>query len=102
MIRASQLQRGRIAMTGNSTTADPGLTPSPKVQQPVAELRELAKQFPEPSMPEVMADWEWLYAECNKGSFHHIPDRFIAVCEKTVVGTDEDDELALRIWLARQ
>lgn len=85
-----------------TAASDPGLTPSPEVQRQVAELRELGKQFPEPTLAEVMDDWKWLYAEWNGGKLFHLANRFIAACERKVVGTDEDDELALRIRLSRE
>jgi hypothetical protein len=88
-------------MTENPTT-DPGLVPSPLVQAQVAELRELAKQFPAPTLAEVMGDWKWLYAQWNSGNLFHLADRFIAVCERQIVGSDEGDELALRIRLSKQ
>jgi hypothetical protein len=88
-------------MTTNPPDPNPPLRPSPKVQAQAAELRELEKQFPEPTLNEVLADWEWLYAECNAGHLFDIYGKFAAVCEKRVVGTD-DDELALRIRMARE
>jgi len=87
-------------MTENATRTPPG--PSAKAVAQVAELRALEAQFSEPALPDVMADWEWLYAECNKGNLFDIYGQFVAVCDKTVVGTDKDDEPALRIRLARE
>ena len=87
-------------MTANPPSKIPDFAPSPKVQAQVEELRELAKQFPEPTWAEVMPDWLWLYAECNAGHLFDIYGKFVAVCEKKVLDTD-DDELALRIRMSK-
>ncbi len=88
-------------MTANPPEVIPEFGPSPKVQAQVAELRDLAKQFPEPTWEEVLPDWQWLYAECNAGNLFDIYGKFVAICEKKVLGTD-DDELALRIRMSKE
>lgn len=87
----------------NAKATEPALPPTPgnRAQAQVAELHTLENQFPEPTRPEVMADWEWLYAECNAGRLFDLYGRFVAVCEKQILGTD-DDELALRIRMSRE
>lgn len=87
-------------MTANPPQTSPKFGPSPKVKAQVDELQELAKQFPEPTWEEVMPDWQWLYAECNAGRLFDLFGKFVAVCEKNVLGTD-DDELALRIRMSK-
>ncbi len=88
-------------MTANPPTPSQDFAPSPKAQAQVAELRELAKQFPEPTLADVLADWEWLYAECNAGHLFDIYGKFVAICEKQVLGTD-NDELDLRIRMSTE
>lgn len=88
-------------MTANPPPAPADFGPSPKVKAQVEELRELAKQFPEPTWAEVLPDWQWLYSECNAGHLFDIYGQFAAVYEKKVLGTD-DDELALRIRMSKE
>jgi hypothetical protein len=88
-------------MTANPPNTSQDFSPSPRVQAQVAELRELEKQFPVPTLAEVMVDWEWLYAECNAGNLFDKYGKFVAVCEKKVLGTN-DDELALRIQMTKE
>lgn len=86
-----------------SAVANPvGLTVSPHVQAQQAELRELAKQFPEPTLAEVMEDWKWLYEEWNGGKLFHMAEQLFAACEGKLVGTATDDVLAFRIRLSKQ
>jgi hypothetical protein len=87
-------------------TANPPPSPeiglSAQIPTELAELRELEKQFPEPTWDEVRADWEWLYAQFGTGSMQPYVGKLVAVYNKVVVGTDPQDELALRIRLAKQ
>jgi hypothetical protein len=85
-------------MTENGQTVTTGFPPSDRIAAQVAELRELEKLYPEPSLDEVMADWEWLYAECNRGTLFDIYGQFVAVRDKQIVGTgDGHNELRLRM-----
>jgi hypothetical protein len=88
-------------VTANPPQQSQDFAPSPKVQAQVAELRELAKQFPAPTWAEVMPDWQALYAEANAGTIHDHCDRFVAFCEGKLVGVG-DDELELRIRLSHK
>jgi hypothetical protein len=80
----------------------PSFQPSPKVQAQVAELRELEKQFPPPTWDEVRPDWEWLWAQFGTPAMEPYAEQLVAACEGKVVGADPDDELGLRIRLAKQ
>jgi hypothetical protein len=71
------------------------------VQAQVAELRELEKQFPEPTLDVVLADWQALRTAANDGSIHQHTGKFVAFCEGKLVGVG-DDPLDLRIRLAKQ
>jgi hypothetical protein len=88
-------------VTANPPPPSQDFAPSPKVQAQVVELRELGKQFPEPTWVEVLPDWQWLYAECNAGHLFDMYGKFVAVCEQKVLGID-DDELALRIRMTKE
>jgi hypothetical protein len=87
-------------MTANPPQSANDFGPSPEVKAQVVELRELARQFSEPTWTEVMPDWEWLYAECNSGRLFDLYGKFVAVLDKRILGSD-DDELALRIRLSK-
>ncbi len=76
--------------------------PSTKVQAQVAELRELEKQFPEPTLDDVKPDWEWLWGQFGKPEMESYLEQLVAVLEGKVVGSDPEDELALRIRLTKQ
>lgn len=84
-----------------TTVTDPGLAPSPEIQRRIAELRELERHFPEPTLAEVMDDWKWLYAEVNKGNLFDQFGQYFAACEGRLVGTG-DDPLELRIRLSKE
>jgi hypothetical protein len=87
-----------------ATTAplEPEFGPNPKIQAQVAELRELEKQFPVPTWDEVKGDWEWFYAQGGKPEMEPYYYQLVAVYNKQVVGSDPQDELALRIRLSKQ
>jgi hypothetical protein len=89
-------------MTANPPHVKPEFGPSPKVQAQVAELRELARQFPEPTWDEVLPDWEWLHSQLGTPVMEPYFEKLVAVFEKQVVGYDPEDELALRIRLAKE
>jgi hypothetical protein len=89
-------------MTANPPGPNPPLRPSPKVQAQVAELRDLEKQFPVPTWDEVKPDWVWLYAHSGTAMMEPYLEQFVAVCEGKIVGADPEDELALRIRLAKE
>lgn len=88
-------------MTANPPALAPAFARSPLVDAQLAELRALEAQHPAPTWDDVRPDWEWLDAECDAGHLFHLYGRFVAVCEKQVLGSDAD-ELALRIRLARE
>ncbi len=89
-------------MTANPPPSTPEFSPSPKVQAQVAELRELEKQFPVPTWEDVRPDWEWLYAQFGAPEMEPYYYQLVAVYNKQVVGSDPQDELALRIRLSKQ
>jgi hypothetical protein len=72
------------------------------VQSQVAELRELAKQFPEPTWAEVLPDWQWLHAQLGTSIMERYFEQLVAVREGRVVDSDLEDELALHIRLAKE
>lgn len=80
----------------------PEFGPSPKVAAQVAELRELEKQFPEPTWDEVRPDWEWFYVHSADPEMEPYYYQLVAIYGKQVVGSDPQDELALRIRLSKQ
>lgn len=89
-------------MTGDVTAAEEFVTPqSARIKAQIAELRELGKQFPAPTLADVKPDWEWLYAEANRGALYHLFGQNVAVCEGKVVGAGAD-HLELRIRLSKQ
>jgi len=63
MIEPSARSEGSIITAHPPPTPIPEFGPSPKVQAPIAELRALEKQFPEPTWEEVRSGWEWLYTQ---------------------------------------
>ncbi len=89
-------------MTANPPPPNPSFRPSPKVQAQVAELRELEKQFPVPTLDEVLEDWKWLYAQFGTEAMNPYLEHLVAACERKIVGADPEDELALRIRLAKE
>jgi hypothetical protein len=89
-------------MTANPPQSSQDFAPSPKVQAQVAELRELATQFPEPTWAEVLPDWQWLHAQLGTPVMEPYFEKLVAVYEKQIVGFDPEDELALRIRLAKE
>jgi hypothetical protein len=89
-------------MTANPPRTNPDFGPSPKVQAQVQELRELAKQFPEPTWAEVLSDWQWLHAQLGTPIMEPYIEQLVAICEERIVGSDPEDELALRIRLAKE
>lgn len=89
-------------MTANPPSPNPSSRPLSKVQAQVAELRELEKQLPVPTLDEVLEDWKWLYAHSGTAAMEPYLEQFVAVCEGKIVGADPEDELALRIRLARE
>jgi hypothetical protein len=94
---------GRNAMSANLAPMSAAeLHPSPALQAQVAELRELAQQFPEPTWDEVRSDWEWLYDQFGTPELSPYLEQLVAVCGRRIVGSDPEDELALRIRLAKE
>jgi hypothetical protein len=91
-------------MTANppTITSNPDHGPSPKVQAQVAELRELARKFPEPSWDEVKSDWEWLYSHSGTVALEPYRNQLVAIYDGKIVGADPEDELALRVRLSRE
>src|SRR5262249_41056997 len=102
MIREADTAGGRPMTANPPTSPNPDFRPSPKVQAQVAELRELEKQFPVPTLDEVLEDWKWLYAQFGTEAMNPYLEQFVAACEGKVVGADPEDELALRIRLAKE
>jgi hypothetical protein len=87
--------------------ASPPLThsdfgPSPQVKAQVEELRQLATIFPEPTLAEVLDDWQWLHAQLGTPVMDQYWEQLVAVYEKKIVGSDPEDELALRVRLSKQ
>jgi hypothetical protein len=72
------------------------------MQAQAAELRQLARQFPEPVWDEVRTDWEWLYTQFGTPAMTPYLEQLVAVCDQRIVGSDPEDELALRIRLAKE
>lgn len=89
-------------MTAILPDTRPDFGPSPKVKAQVAEIRELEKQFPEPTWPEVLSDWQWLYSQLGTTIMDPYLEQLVAVYDGRIVGSDPEDELALRIRLAKE
>lgn len=91
-------------MTANPppTAPEPEHRPSLRVQAQLAELRELEAQFPMPTWDDVRPDWEWFYAQSGTPEMEPYYYQLVAVYNKQVVGSDPQDEHALRIRLSRQ
>ena len=66
-----------------------------------AELRELAKQFPEPIWREVAEDREWFYTEAGKGALNDHLGKVVAVYQRGVVAAG-DNYLVLLLDLVRR
>jgi hypothetical protein len=97
-----QLPAGLEAFPMAVNPPRPAICPSPKVHAQVEELRELAKQFPEPILDDVLADWEWLHAQMGTLVIEPYFEQLVAVCDGRIVGSDPEDELALRIRLSKE
>jgi hypothetical protein len=92
----------------NPTAAHPaptdGFVRDPKIERQLAELRELAARYPEPTLDDVMPEWKWVHgmlANETPGDDWPHWDRHVAVYQKQVVGSDLDP-LQLRIDKSRE
>lgn len=81
---------------------EPKQRPSPKVRAQLTEIRELEKQFSLPTWDDVRPDWEWFHAHSADPEMEPYYYQLVAIYNKQVVGSDPQDELALRIRLSKQ
>lgn len=89
-------------MTEHVPTTQLGPSPDPRSDAQLAELGDLAARYPEPDDEKVAADVDWLNAELNAGRLNDVTDDYVGVMGGRVVGTHPDDDMALRIDLARR
>src|SRR2546430_2076439 len=76
----------------------------PTIDEYIAQLRELEKQYPPPAWDEVKFDWKWLHDGMAAGTFdpeYKYGGLAVAIYNRQVVGTDTD-RLRLRLTKARE